>query len=132
MNKLFFGFAVADSMFIQDSVTKATIIERVALNIDDVEYIINNDKRDFVPCVNPSHVPTIKALKERFPSIAKNVVVPERAPSIQLEVDDSLIVMSVRGLPRLEGRHEYTKGEIENADFSFSIYNVVGIRLRRI
>jgi hypothetical protein len=34
--------------------------------------------------------------------------------------------MGVRGLPRLEGRHEYTEEEIAAATFSFSEYTVVG------
>ncbi|MBU3924918.1 hypothetical protein KJ854_03200 [Patescibacteria group bacterium] len=35
-----------------------------------------------------------------------------------------MIVMSVRGLPRLTDRHEYTEEEVAKATFAFSVYNV--------
>ena len=38
---------------------------------------------------------------------------------------ESIIVVSVRGLPLLTDRHEYTQKEIENAVFTFSKYTIV-------
>lgn len=32
--------------------------------------------------------------------------------------------MGVSGLPRLEGRHEYTQAEIDGAKFDFSLWTV--------
>ncbi len=52
------------------------------------------------------------------------VPIPERAPRVLLESGDSVVVMGVRGLPRLEDRHEYTDSEVEGAQFSFSIFSV--------
>jgi len=52
-----------------------------------------------------------------------DVPVPEKAPFANLQTGDSLVVMGVRGLPRLEGRHEYTEEEIASATFTFSVWN---------
>ena len=51
-----------------------------------------------------------------------NVPVPEKAPFAKLAAGDSLVVMGVVGLPRLEGRHEYTEEEIASARFNFSVW----------
>ena len=39
---------------------------------------------------------------------------------------DAVLVMGVRGLPRLEGdRHHYTEDEVAKATFKFTVYSVV-------
>ena len=112
MNKLFFGFALADSMFAQDCV-----IRRTSVTIEQVrEYLPNA-----IPCLNPSHTATIDAMRSRF---AIDIAIPERPPQVALNSGDSLIVMGVRGLPRLTDRHEYTQDEIEAATFSFTRYDM--------
>ena len=116
MAKVFFGFAVADSMFSGD-----VVVERQTLDLDAVKYILA--KNEVIPCLNPSHKPTIDAMRNKF---GLDVPIPERAPQVQLDVGDGLIVMGVRGLPRLDAtRHEYTQSEIDSASFSFSIWEVV-------
>lgn len=72
-------------------------------------------------CLNPSHAATIVAMQNRF-GIA--VDIPATPPRVELRRGDSLIVMGVRGLPRLTDRHEYTAEEIASATFAFSIYEV--------
>jgi hypothetical protein len=75
-----------------------------------------------IPCLNPSHKATIDAMQLRY---GINISIPEKAPIVKLSKSDSVIVMSVRGLPRLDAtRHEYTETEIGNATFAFSIYEV--------
>lgn len=112
MSKLFFGFAIADSMFAQDCV-----IRRTSLSIDAVrEYLPSA-----IPCLNPSHTATIDAMRSRFDI---DVVIPERPQQVSLESGDSLIVMGVRGLPRLTDRHEYNAEEIAAATFNFTLYEV--------
>ena len=112
MSKLFFGFALADSMFTQDCV-----IRRTSLSIDAVrEYLPSA-----IPCLNPSHTATIDAMRSRF---GIDVAIPERPPQVSLESGDSLVVMGVRGLPRLTDRHEYTADEIAAATFSFTRYDM--------
>lgn len=44
-------------------------------------------------------------------------------PKVVPGMGDSLIVMGVRGLPRLTDRHEHTHEAIEKATFSFSLYS---------
>jgi len=111
MSKIYFGFAIGDSMFPQNG----TIIKK-SLEVLEAKKII---KTGVIPCLNPSHLPTISAMRERFKI---NVEIPESPPKISLEVGDKIIVMGVQGLPRLTDRHEYNHDEIEKATFSFSLY----------
>lgn len=41
-----------------------------------------------------------------------------------LAVGDSVVVMGVRGLPRLTDRHEYSEEEVAQATFEFHEYTV--------
>jgi hypothetical protein len=51
--------------------------------------------------------------------------VPERAPLVALKLGDEVIVMSVRGLTRLEeNRHEYTEEEIAKATSTFGLWTI--------
>lgn len=113
MSTTFFGFALADSMFNGDCE-----ITRKALTIDEVKELIN---QGVTPCLNPSHVATISAMEKKF---SIHVEIPETPPRVVVNSGDSVIVMGVRGLPRLTDRHEYTDSEIAEATFSFSIYTV--------
>ena len=53
--------------------------------------------------------------KRRTLRFGIDVVIPEKPPIVSLHPGDSVIVMAVRGLPRLEGRHEYTPEEVAGA-----------------
>jgi hypothetical protein len=109
----YFGFALADSMFNGN----CTIIRRV-LSIEEVKERV---KQGVEPCLNPSHKATIDAMKLRF---GIEVPIPKTPPRVSLGSGDSVIVMGVRGLPRLTDRHEYTDEEIAQATFSFAEYRV--------
>lgn len=113
--KTYFGFALADSMF------PATCeMIRHPLSVQSVDWLLRDGPVEF--CLNPSHVPTIEAARSRF---GLEIQVPEVAPNVTLERGDSLILMSVRGLPRLGAdRKEYTTEEISSATFSFGIWTV--------
>ena len=111
--KTYFGFAIADSMFPAEcGIVKKTITAEVAkaLVAQGVEF-----------CCNPSHVATISAAKQRF---GIEVAIPEKPPQVAFLPGDRMIVMSVRGLPRLTDRHEYTEEEVAKATFAFSVYTV--------
>lgn len=108
----YFGFALADSMFQGDCV-----IHRRALSVEEVKAM----EKELTPCLNPSHKATIDAMHTRFDI---NVEIPEQPPRVVVNSGDSVIVMGVRGLPRLTDRHEYTEEEIAAATFSFSMYTV--------
>jgi len=110
----FIGFAIADSMFDGDCV-----IRRKTLNVEDVRRISAGDCSS---CCNPSHTATINAIKSRY---GISVPVPETPPRVKLGRGDSVIVIGVRGLPRLTDRHEYSDEEVAKATFEFSEYTVV-------
>ena len=113
--KTFFGFAVADSMFQGNAQ-----IDRKVLTAEQAKELCEQGVES---CLNPSHKATIDAMNHRF---GIEVAIPEKAPLVSLGVGDRLIVMGVRGLPRLDAtRHEYTEEEIEKATFAFSLWQVV-------
>ena len=112
----FFGFALADSMFAGDCA-----IQRKVLSADEVRALAETG--ELTPCLNPSHAATIAAMHQRF---GIEVEIPETPPRVAVGVGDSVVVMGVRGLPRLTDRHEYTEEEIASATFSFSEYTVIG------
>ena len=116
MARKYFGFALADSMF---AGMEECVINRRALSIPEAATLIAED--DIGPCLNPSHKATIDAMQSRF---GIHVEIPRTPPRVQLAIGDSLIVMGVRGLPRLTDRHEYSEKEIAEASFSFSLYTV--------
>lgn len=109
----FFGFALADSMFSGDCV-----IERRELTVESVKELIASGVES---CCNPSHAATIAAMRSRF---SLDVSIPATPPRVSLRSGDAIIIMGVRGLPRLTDRHEYTEAEIAAAAFQFSLYRV--------
>lgn len=115
-NCRFFGFALADSMFGGNC-----DIRRKTLTADEVRRLA--EAGELTPCLNPSHTATIAAMRQRF---GIDIPIPETPPKVALGVGDSVVVMGVRGLPRLTDRHEYTEEEIASATFSFSEYSVIG------
>ena len=112
--KTYFGFAVADGMFPSNCT-----VSRRPLSVSEVNDIV---AAGIESCCNPSHAATIAAMKGRF---GLEVAIPEKAPMVALASGDSVVVMSVRGLPRLDDkRHEYTAEEISKAAFAFGLWTV--------
>lgn len=111
--KKFFGFGVAPSMF-----PSVCSIKKQALTPQEAKALIEDG---IEPCLNPSHAATIGVMTQKF---GINVEIPVKAPVVKLEGGDNLLVMGVSGLPRLEGRHEYTDDEIAGARFDFSLWTV--------
>ncbi len=111
----YFGFALADSMFSGDCT-----ISRKVLDVNTVRAMAENG--ELTPCLNPSHAATISAMNTRFDI---HVEIPEVPPRVSVNTGDSVIVMGVRGLPRLTDRHEYTAEEITSATFTFTRYTVL-------
>lgn len=112
MARTFFGFALADSMFEGDCT--------ITRNVVDATFV-RKKAADLIPCLNPSHQATIDAMRQRF---GIEIAVPETPPRVVLAPGDVVIVMGVRGLPRLTDRREYTAEEIADASFAFSVYTV--------
>jgi len=113
--KIFFGFALADGMFGEK---ECTIYRRI-LSVEEVQKLIVHGVES---CCNPSHIATVDAMRSRF---GIDVMIPKAPPRVELGVGDSIMVMGVRGLPRLTDRHEYTDEEIAKATFFFSMYTVL-------
>lgn len=106
---VYIGLAFSASMLPTDRVEMV----KNDLTIDEV---LNAIEAGVEICFNPSHQSTIDALREKH---GVNVMIPESPPRVSLKSGDSIIVLQVRGLPRLTDRHEYTPEEIETATFSF-------------
>ncbi|GIW60349.1 MAG: hypothetical protein KatS3mg087_1415 [Patescibacteria group bacterium] len=111
---IYFGFAVADSMF-----PAQCVCQRRPLTVEETKEILTNEEVKF--CLNPSHRPTIEVARK----MGLAIEIPESAPRVSLQPKDKVVVMSVRGLPRLEGRHEYTEEEINQASFTFGLWEVL-------
>lgn len=110
----FFGFGLADNMFPAEE----TVIRRRSLTPEEAKAIIEAGVES---CLNPSHALTIGVMRERF---GIDVAIPAKAPIVALKAGDRLLVMGVSGLPRLEGRHEYTADEVAAAKFRFGLYTL--------
>lgn len=117
---LYFGFALSDSMF-EGNVR----IERRELDAEGAKKLI---ALGVISCCNVSHQATITAMSVRF---GIEVEIPETPPHVVLKEGDSLIILGVRGLPRMVNRHEYTDEEIAQATFSFSRY-ILGYDLEEL
>lgn len=109
----YFGFAVADSMF-----PETCTATRRPLTIEQVRELL---QQPYESCCNPSHEATIRACQARFGFAPK---IPDKPPRVVLQPGDRVVVMSVRGLPRLTDRREYTDEEIQQATFSFGLWTV--------
>lgn len=111
--KTYFAFAIADSMFPPECV-----VVRRPMTANEVCEALP----DCIPALNPSHAATIDAMRTRY---SLDISIPETAPRVALGAGDAVIVMSVRGLPRLDAtRHEYTPEEIASATFAFAKWSV--------
>lgn len=110
----YFGFGLADNMF-----PASCTITRRELTPAEAKEVIEGE--GIALCLNPSHKLTIDAMVSRFGIV---VEIPAKAASINLKTGDNLLVMGVVGLPRLEGRHEYTQAEIDGAKFRFGLWTV--------
>ena len=108
----FFGFALADSMFPECCFIQKQTIDPF-FEKEVIEAAVN--------CCNGSHRATVEAAEERF---GLALEIPEQPPRVALKAGDSIIVMGVRGLPRLKDRRHYSSEEIEGASFVFSRYDV--------
>ncbi len=111
--KTYFGFGIAPSMFPANC-----SIRKEELTPEAAKAVV---AEGIVPCLNPSHKASIDALQSRFGIF---VEIPTKAPVVLVAIGERVLVMGVMGLPRLEGRHEYTEAEVVGAKFTFSLWTV--------
>ena len=111
--KTYFGFGIAPSMFPQ-----TCTIRKETLFVEQAKEVIG---AGVVSCLNPSHKASIDILENRF---GVKVEIPPKAPVVVVQPGERVLVMGVSGLPRLEGRHEYTEAEVAGAKFGFALFTV--------
>jgi hypothetical protein len=121
--KIYIGLAVADSMF-----PETCHVDRRPCPLPLAMKLLRppteeGDTSEVINCCNSSHAATLTALKVRY-DIDLAPTIPATPPKVALVSGDVLVVLSVRGLPRLTDRHEYTPAEIEAATFSFGLWTV--------
>jgi len=109
----YFGFAIADGMFPPD-----VVVARHAITIENAKQFLAAG--EVVSCLNASHTATVEVMKE----LGLNVKIPVTPPIIHLQYGDQILVMSVRGLPRLTEDRHYTPEEIAQAEFVFGLWTV--------
>lgn len=113
MANKYVGLALSSTMFEGDCQ-----ISRNVLNAEEAKGIISGE---VISCFNPSHTATIEALRARF---GIEVMAPETAPKVTLELGDSLIVLSARFSRRLSEGERYSPEEVDSANFEFVEYRV--------
>jgi hypothetical protein len=119
---VYVGLAIADSMFPESCELErspcnpALAMKLLAPPTDEAPKIVVN-------CCNKSHFLTLDALKKRF-GIDLLFDLQDVPRVVLLSPGDVFIVLSVRGLPRLTDRHQYTEDEIHKAEFSFGMWKV--------
>lgn len=100
----YIGWNIADSMFEGNC-----ILERIELNANELKGLVN---RDTVPVFNKGHEATLKVFNERFNF---SFVAPVFPPKIKLAVGDSLICITLRGLPRKIKNYQWSEQEVREA-----------------
>jgi hypothetical protein len=107
----FFGFAIADSMFPANCT-----VTRTPLALPE---FVSALSAGVTSCCNGSHAATVTALNSILANHGVTVDIPDTPPIVKLNKGDSIIVMSVRGLPRLTDNRHFTPEEISDATFVF-------------
>lgn len=112
--KIYFGLAIASSMFSNGQIIKKDNFPLTSENVALIEGAIN--------LCNASHTATLEALYIRY---GLKLVTPKTPPKVHLSNGDRLIIAEVQGLQRLTDRHQYTQQEIDNAVISFVEYQIL-------
>jgi glutamate racemase len=119
---VYVGFAMSDSMF-PDTCAVSRWPCPVSLAMKLLQPPTQEAPEPVVNCCNASHAATLAVLKERY-GIDLTGTVPPTPPRVALKPGDVLLVLGVRGLPRLTDRHEYTQEEVAAATFNFGVWSV--------
>jgi hypothetical protein len=119
---VYVGFAIADSMF-PDSCQLQRTPCPLSLAMKLLQAPTAEAPEPVVNACNKSHAATLQAFSARY-GIDLTTTLSETPPRVALQSGDVFLCLSVRGLPRLTDRHEYTPTEIETATFSFGLWKV--------
>ncbi len=119
---VYVGLAIADSMF-----PECCLVERspcpLGLAMKLLKPPTEEAPEPVVNACNRSHAVSLAALKSRH-GIDLTADLADTPPRVALQPGDVFLVLSVRGLPRLTDRHEYTAAEIDGATFAFGMWKV--------
>ena len=107
--------AVSDSMFADEY----NIVRREKITSEKVRGLVN---RSVVSCVHMAHEAAMGVLKRK---VGVEIEVLKEPLLVTLEPFDEVVVVEVRDLPLLVGRIDYTREEIAQATFTFSLYTVL-------
>jgi hypothetical protein len=123
MTKFYVALALSDSMS-----PPRCAIEKFSIGPHEAQAFLREAATAgrVVSAVNASHKATIDAVRQRF-GIDLPLPASGDPPKVLLDYDDEVLVVSVRGLPRLTDRHQYTADEIARAEIVFSIYRCLPI-----
>ena len=108
------SLAISDTMFPTEcSLSKQSISAgEVAASLRSGDEIIS--------ALNPSHASTIDVIRRKFDL---SLPIPERAPKVNLQSGDALIVLQAQ-LPRLAEGEVHSQETVENAQIKFSLWQV--------
>ncbi len=122
MMTVYVGLAMADSMFPEScQVERTPCLLPLAMKL--LQPPTDEAPEKVVNCCNSGHASTLSALKARY-GIDLASTVPLTPPKVALLPGDCLVVLSVRGLPRLTDKREYSAEEIAKATFAFGLWTV--------
>jgi hypothetical protein len=117
MARTFVGLAMSSTMFAEEA-----LLVRMPINAKRVMDIAESE--ECVSCVNPSHIATIEALREKY---GINLPIPETAPKVTLEPGDTLVILSARFNRRLAEGERYSAEEVAAATFEFVAYAAIDL-----
>lgn len=113
---VFISLALSDTMF-----PDACSASKRSLEPEEIRFMLEGSGNySVVSALNPSHATTIDAIRRRFDL---ELPIPERAPKVQLEAGDFLVVVQAQ-LPRLAEGQVHSQETIDTAVFKFSLWTV--------
>lgn len=113
MPKTYLSLAMSDTMF-----PAFCKVEKKSISPFIVEQLLKGGH--LISALNPSHKSTIEVIRRKY---GFELPIPDKAPKIQLQEKDELIVLQAN-LPRLAEGEVHSDETIEKAHINFSLWVV--------
>lgn len=107
------SLAISDTMFPSEAQ-----LSKKSISPDLVELLLRGNH--LVSALNPSHASTIDVIRRKY---GFELPIPDRAPKVQLQSGDELLVLQAQ-LPRLQEGQVHSVEVVENAVIKFSLWSV--------